>query len=132
MNDTPTPTPGATQELLPCPFCGQADFVRIIDDGVSPIRVVCYNRHGYKGCGAAGRATGMRNSAITAWNTRAETSDLRAALEEARDAMLPIVEDAKGRLGHTFEETNWNEDYQIEIQITVAEFRAINAALTPK
>lgn len=77
MTETPTHTP------LPCPFCGGEAAVTSTSYG-HPVShwVKCGN------CGACSTNYSSRKSALTAWNTRADSHHrLVEALEDARTAL---------------------------------------------
>ncbi len=84
-----------TAALLPCPFCGATDAVRL-DDGDSwdflpdgePVTwaVVCdYNRGG---CGGSGGFRDSQKDAIAAWN---QAADRLSALEEENGRLKEVL-----------------------------------------
>lgn len=81
MTDKLTPTP-----LLPCPFCGNAERPRIIDDfqlyGDDGARdgyfAVCCSESGAPGCGSTSGWYSTKAQVIAAWNRRAPVEPPRA------------------------------------------------------
>jgi Lar family restriction alleviation protein len=75
-----------TQELKPCPFCGESESPRTFEDESGYWNVVCDHTLG-KGCGSIGCGADDEAEAINNWNRRA-TADI----EQPTSATIDNVE----------------------------------------
>lgn len=67
-------TDAAIIALLPCPFCGQTEFLEVLEDGYdsgnAKYHVVCVARIAPSGCGSSGSHSMKLEDAISSWNRR--------------------------------------------------------------
>jgi hypothetical protein len=70
-------------ELKPCPFCGEAERLQLIDNGEYGSYIVCI------ACSTGGPFPNeTKDGAKKIWNKRPVEDDLRRQLEEARAALV--------------------------------------------
>lgn len=112
-----------SDELKPCPFCGSEATWKRTRRGWA---VHCAQRFGACFMNARTHYQNDKNSAIRAWNTRADISASRiTALEAQRNELLEALEDVLDGLGflsggnHELEGWGISEDRGAEIRAAI-------------